>query len=228
MIDVEKNLNLVHYVLQKYIKPDSQHYEDYFQEGCVWLCKAAKNFNESKGFAFSTFAVPYIIGGLKKYTREANSLGGIHFSRGMLDNFANVKTTAEKYSLDLSSIDDIEAACHIAGVKNFSPISVMSLQSIINAEDDKDSDITLESLIADKEDPYEECLLNETFSGFLQYCNGRMSKITYAMLADLLEHYQQTGEILTQKMLAVKYNRSQTTVSRMQKRAGELWAKFTA
>jgi len=55
-----------------------------------------------------------------------------------------------------------------------------------------------------------------------------MSKITYAMLADLLEHYQQTGEILTQKMLAVKYNRSQTTVSRMQKRAGELWAKFTA
>lgn len=53
---VEDNLRLVHFVVRKFGDLPKETYEDYFQEGCVYLTLAAERFDVSKGFAFSTFA----------------------------------------------------------------------------------------------------------------------------------------------------------------------------
>ena len=48
--------------------------DDVFQAGCVGLIKAIDNFDLSVGVKFSTYAVPMIVGEIKRYLRDGNSL----------------------------------------------------------------------------------------------------------------------------------------------------------
>lgn len=68
---VEDNYRLVWSVVNRfnYLK---QEKEDLFQSGVVGLIMAAKKYDEAKGFQFSTFAMPYILGEIKNYLREKN------------------------------------------------------------------------------------------------------------------------------------------------------------
>ena len=61
---IENNIGLVHSIAARF-KGRGVDYEDLFQNGCVGLIKAVDNFDESKGFAFSTYAVPVIMGEIK-------------------------------------------------------------------------------------------------------------------------------------------------------------------
>ena len=56
---VTENYNLIYHVLKTF-PYDKEKYEDYEQIGALALCKAAINFDPSKGNKFSTFAIPYI------------------------------------------------------------------------------------------------------------------------------------------------------------------------
>lgn len=70
---VEKNYKLVWSVVNKfhYLKEEK---DDLFQSGCIGLIMAAKKFDEKRGNAFSTFAVPYILGEIKNYLRNKNHI----------------------------------------------------------------------------------------------------------------------------------------------------------
>ena len=68
---VEENLNLVHYCCHK-LKVRASDYEDMYQTGCLGLVKAAKNFDESRGVVFSTYAVPVIFGEIKRVYRDSS------------------------------------------------------------------------------------------------------------------------------------------------------------
>ena len=57
-------------------------YDDLFQAGCVGLVKAAENFDDARGVKFSTYAVPMIIGEIRRYLRDNNS---IRVSRSLRD-----------------------------------------------------------------------------------------------------------------------------------------------
>lgn len=46
---VEDNLRLVHYIVRKFGDLPKETYEDYFQEGCIYLTLAAERFDASKG-----------------------------------------------------------------------------------------------------------------------------------------------------------------------------------
>lgn len=65
---IEDNMNLVYFVVNKYY-PTFQFDEDVIQEGMVGLCKAAEKFDESRGTAFSTYAVKSIINEIRMYFR---------------------------------------------------------------------------------------------------------------------------------------------------------------
>lgn len=69
------NQKLVHYCFHKYIstKCPSNIAEDVIQEGFLGLWQACTRFDETKGFQFATFAVPYIIGCMKRFIREQGS-----------------------------------------------------------------------------------------------------------------------------------------------------------
>lgn len=66
------NIRLVHYCMKKVTYP-AQYQEDIRQEGMLALWRAAQSFDESRGFTFSTYAVPVILGAMRRFTRESCS-----------------------------------------------------------------------------------------------------------------------------------------------------------
>ncbi len=70
---ISRNYGLVHACANKF-RGRGVDYDDLFQAGCVGLIKAADNFDESRGFAFSTYAVPVILGEIKRIFRDGGSV----------------------------------------------------------------------------------------------------------------------------------------------------------
>ncbi len=70
---VGKNLGLVHSCANRF-RGRGIEYDDLYQAGCLGLVKAAKNFDSSLGFAFSTYAVPVILGEIKRLFRDGGSV----------------------------------------------------------------------------------------------------------------------------------------------------------
>ena len=78
---IQGNLRLVLSVIQRFAKR-GENPDDLFQVGCIGLIKALDNFDTSHGVKFSTYAVPMIIGEIRRYLRDNNS---IRVSRSMRD-----------------------------------------------------------------------------------------------------------------------------------------------
>lgn len=75
------NLRLVLSILQRF-SGRGENMDDLFQIGCVGLIKALDNFDESYGVKFSTYAVPMILGEIRRFLRDDNS---IRVSRSLRD-----------------------------------------------------------------------------------------------------------------------------------------------
>ena len=75
------NLKLVLSVVSRF-NPKRESVDDLFQVGCIGLIKAIDNFNLDMDVRFSTYAVPMIIGEIRRYQRDNNA---VRVSRGMRD-----------------------------------------------------------------------------------------------------------------------------------------------
>ena len=71
---INGNLRLVLSIVQRFSQ-SSENIDDLFQIGCVGMIKAIDNFDISQGVQFSTYAVPMIIGEIKRYLRDSNPVG---------------------------------------------------------------------------------------------------------------------------------------------------------
>ncbi|GAB1476793.1 RNA polymerase sporulation sigma factor SigG [Bacillota bacterium] len=78
---IRGNLRLVLSVIQKF-NNRGENPDDLFQVGCIGLIKALDNFDTSHNVKFSTYAVPMIIGEIRRYLRDNNS---IRVSRSLRD-----------------------------------------------------------------------------------------------------------------------------------------------
>jgi RNA polymerase sporulation-specific sigma factor len=78
---IQGNLRLVLSIIQRFNKR-GEHVDDLFQVGCIGLIKAIDNFDLSQNVKFSTYAVPMIIGEIRRYLRDNNS---IRVSRSLRD-----------------------------------------------------------------------------------------------------------------------------------------------
>lgn len=78
---ISGNLRLVLSVVQKFTNR-GENLDDLFQVGCIGLIKAIDNFDIGQNVRFSTYAVPMIIGEIRRYLRDNNS---IRVSRSMRD-----------------------------------------------------------------------------------------------------------------------------------------------
>ncbi|MDE7256454.1 MAG: SigB/SigF/SigG family RNA polymerase sigma factor [Clostridia bacterium] len=87
--------------------------DDVFQVGCVGLIKAIDNFDISVGVRFSTYAVPMILGEIKRYLRDGNSL---RVSRSIRDTAYKVLKVREKLEEenDVVTYDEIAKAMNVA------------------------------------------------------------------------------------------------------------------
>ena len=70
---IEGNLRLVHSCCHKFTGKGIE-YDDLYQAGCIGLIKAADNFDESRGLKFSTYAVPVILGEIKRLFRDGGTV----------------------------------------------------------------------------------------------------------------------------------------------------------
>ena len=78
---INGNLRLVLSVIKRF-HSSNENVDDLFQIGCVGLIKAIDNFDSSLNVKFSTYAVPMIVGEIRRYLRDANS---IRVSRSLKD-----------------------------------------------------------------------------------------------------------------------------------------------
>ena len=78
---IHSNLRLVLSVLQRFANRN-ENPDDLFQVGCIGLMKAIDNFDLSQNVKFSTYAVPMIIGEIRRYIRDNNP---IRVSRSLRD-----------------------------------------------------------------------------------------------------------------------------------------------
>ena len=90
---IEANLPLVTSISKKFINR-GYDYEDIYQIGCMGLVKAINNFDDKYNVKFSTYAVPMIIGEIKRFLRDD---GIIKVSR-------NVKSLAKKLHFDKEAL----------------------------------------------------------------------------------------------------------------------------
>lgn len=90
---ITENIGLVHSIANRF-RNRGADYNDLFQAGCVGLIKAVDNFDESKGFAFSTYAVPVIMGEIKRIFRDG---GAIKISRSLKEKSIKVQAIRDKF-----------------------------------------------------------------------------------------------------------------------------------
>lgn len=101
---VTENINLIYLVMKRFRNRGVDR-EDLFQIGAVGLTKAAQRFDESKGFAFSTYAVPLIIGEIQRFLRDD---GMVHISRKIQDDARKIAIIREKYRMSENSEISLE------------------------------------------------------------------------------------------------------------------------
>lgn len=93
---IRGNLRLVLSVIQRFSNR-GENPDDLFQVGCIGLIKALDNFDTSHGVRFSTYAVPMIIGEIRRYLRDNNA---IRVSRSLRDLAYKALQAREKLSRD--------------------------------------------------------------------------------------------------------------------------------
>lgn len=143
------NLRLVLSVIQKYIHAKN-NYDDLFQVGCIGLIKAIDNFNPDFNVKFSTYAVPMIIGEIRRYLRDEN---GIHVSRSIRDTAYHALQTAEQMSKELNHEVSMEEVAKAMG-ESLSNVyfalaatgTVSSLDEPIGSEHSNDTTSLIEQL----------------------------------------------------------------------------------
>ena len=89
---IRGNLRLVLSVIQRF-SSSSENIDDLFQIGCIGLIKAIDNFDITQNVRFSTYAVPMIIGEVRRYLRDNNS---IRVSRSLRDTAYKALYAKEK------------------------------------------------------------------------------------------------------------------------------------
>ncbi len=91
---IESNLPLVHSLCKRFIGRGIE-YDDLYQAGCVGLIKATDGFDESRGLCFSTYAVPVILGEIRRLFRDGGQLKVSRSLKELSLKVARIKPTLE-------------------------------------------------------------------------------------------------------------------------------------
>ena len=120
---ITENLGLVHSIAKRY-RGRGIDYDDLYQSGCIGLIKAADNFDSSKGFAFSTYAVPVIMGEIKRLFRDG---GPVKVSRCVKEKSLKVQTLREKFEASNQREPTVSELSEISGISQEELIEVLEV-----------------------------------------------------------------------------------------------------
>lgn len=123
---INSNLRLVLSVVQKFSNR-GENPDDLFQVGCIGLIKAIDNFDPSHEVRFSTYAVPMIIGEIRRHLRDNNS---VRVSRSMRDTAYHALQVKEELTNELSREPTIEEISKKLGLPKHEV--VLALDAIVD------------------------------------------------------------------------------------------------
>ena len=206
------NLKLVLSVVKNFSsRHDNQ--DDLFQIGCIGLIKAIDNFNPEYNLQFSTYAVPMIIGEIKRYLRDNTP---VRVSRQIKDLAYKTLKEKEKYQAQyFKEISEEELAQRLNTTKEEIKIALDSTSSIASLYEtvysDNDDNTLLIDQIKDDEDTPDRLVNNITLKEALRSLNDIQKKV-------ITDRYY-FGK--TQFEIANDFCISQAQVSRIEKSAIE-------
>ena len=141
---IAQNINLVHALAARF-KGRGIEYDDLFQAGCIGLIKSVDGFDESRGFAFSTYAVPVILGEIKALFRGG---GAIKISRSMKEKGIRALKEQELFIQRTGREPTVGELAEILGMSAEETAQVLSCNLPVlslTAEDGEEFDVSVES-----------------------------------------------------------------------------------
>lgn len=213
---VVANLRLVLSIVQRF-SVQGEKADDMFQIGCVGLLKAIDNFDINLGLRFSTYAVPMVIGEIRRYLRDNNS---IRVSRGLRDIAYKALQVKEEYSKKEHrelSLEEIATKINVPYRKVAYALDAVS--EIVSLNDpvynDGAESVSVMDQIADKDNTAEDYFDNLALKDAFVKLNPREKEIL------TLRYY--IGK--TQVEVSDEVGISQAQVSRLEKNALEIIKK---
>ncbi|MFQ6724572.1 MAG: SigB/SigF/SigG family RNA polymerase sigma factor [Clostridia bacterium] len=206
------NMRLVLSVAQRFCDA-KESMDDIFQVGCVGLMKAIDNFDLTLNVRFSTYAVPMIIGEIKRFLRDSSSM---RVSRSLRDTAYMVLKSKERLSKDRADEVSLE---EIASDLNLTLFEVVDAIDAISAPlsldeamfNDDDDQVMLLEHIADEKQNSDKWLQNVDLKDAVMSLDTREKQI--------LDLRYFAGK--TQMEVSNEIGISQAQVSRLEKNALE-------
>lgn len=142
---VVENMGLVHACANRF-RNRGVPYDDLFQAGCVGLIKAASGFDDTRGFKFSTYAVPAILGEIKRIFRDG---GSVKIGRAAKEKGRELLKIYERLADEKGREPDISEVARLAGTEVTEAALILSASlpavSLTSREDSSENDIPVES-----------------------------------------------------------------------------------
>ena len=210
---IEEHLYIAEILAKKYTNKGIE-YDDLFQVASVGLILAVDRFDVNRGYKFSSYATPTIIGEIKKYFRDKGWVIRVPrriqelskrvnnanvFLSQSLQRAPTIKDVAEY--LDLSEEEILEA---MEASKVYAP---QSLDASFDSFDD-DREMNLADLIGDEDESFEKIEIHDFIHRGMRHLNDVEKKI-------LIDRY---FEKRTQVAISKELGISQMTVSRIEKK----------
>ena len=206
---VEENLGLVRKVARRFIDRGTE-YEDLVQIGTIGMVKAIRSFSEERGTVFSTYAVPLIIGEIRRHLRDEGPIkvSRIYKRQGMMLMCEKNRIAAEE-GRD-AGIAELAARCGVsveeAAVSLDAMSPVTSLSDFVYGEDT----VTYENVIPDEESEHESERICDKIA--LTQCIQRLPELWQKIV--LMRYFRN----MTQQQTANALGLTQVKISREEKK----------
>ncbi|WP_335872378.1 RNA polymerase sigma factor SigB [Bacillus sp. 2205SS5-2] len=206
--------NLVHSIARKYSKGKS-HHEDIVQVGLMGLLGAIRRYDASFGKSFEAFAIPTIVGEIKRFLRDKT--WSVHVPRRIKELGPKIKSTVEELTTQLQRSPRVEEIADFLEVTEEEILEAMEMGKSYQAlsvdhsiEADSDgSTVTLLDIVGSMDEGYEKTDQRLVLEKVLHVLSEREKLIVqYTYL-----------ENLSQKEAGEKLGISQMHISRLQRRA---------
>ncbi len=206
---IEKNLGLVHHIVKRFIGRGVEA-EDLFQIGSIGLMKAIDKFDLNYDVKFSTYAVPLVVGEIKRFLRDD---GMVKVSRSLKENAWKAKKAAEQLTKEYGRDPTLAEIAEFTGIASEDIVTALEaneeVESIYKSVYQSDgSEIYLVDQIANKENKQDE-LLNHLLLEQLLEALGKEEKELIRM-----RYFQEKTQTEVAKTMGI----SQVQVSRLEKK----------
>ena len=204
---IEKNNGLIWSIVKRFLGRGYEK-DDLYQIGCIGFIKSVKKFNLEFGYKLSTFAVPYIMGEIKKFFRDD---GIIKVSRSIKELGVRVKEIREEYLRKTGNVITIEKISEILNVSEediFIAIDAAKQVESINEEVFNNEKMEKLEKIGVKVDEQSKIVDKLTVNDMVEKLDCREKTIIK------LRYFNEKTQIQVAKILGI----SQVQVSRIEKK----------